>query len=82
MAYKIVMNDNVCEIFNDDLAINYHAKSTRNRNKLLKLPRVKLEFAKRSFKYMGAILYNDLPINIRACENDPNYRKLFNNYVF
>ena len=82
MAYKIVMNDNVCEIFNDDLAINYHAKNTRNRNKLLKLPRVKLEFAKRSFKYMGAILYNDLPINIRACENDPNYRKLFNNYVF
>ena len=82
MAYKIVMNDNVCENFNDYFAINYHAKSTRNRNKLLKLLRVKLKFAKRSFKYMGAIFYNDLPINIRACKNDPNYRKLFNSYVF
>ena len=53
MVYKILMNDNVCENFNDYFAINYHAKSTIKRNKLLKLPRVKLEFAKRSFKYMG-----------------------------
>ena len=27
MAYKIVMNDNVCENFNDYFAINYHAKT-------------------------------------------------------
>ena len=53
MVYKILMNDNVCENFNDYFAINYHAKSTINRNKLLKLPQVKLEFAKRLFKYMG-----------------------------
>ena len=47
------MNDDVCKNFNDYFAINYHAKNTRNRTKLLKLPRVKLEFAKQSFKYMG-----------------------------
>ena len=76
------MIDNVCENFNDYFAINYHVKNTRNRNKLLKLPWVKLEFAKRSFKYMGAILYNDLPRNIRTCENDQNFRELFNDYVF
>ena len=76
------MNDNVCENFNDYFAINYHAKNTRNRNELLKLPRVKLDFAKRSFKYMGAILYNDLPLNIRACENDQDFKKLFNDHVF
>ena len=56
---KALMN-NVCENVNDN---------TRNRNKLLKLPRVKLKFAKRSFQYMGAILYNDLPVNVRACES-------------
>ena len=63
-------------------AINYHAKNTRKRNKLLKLLRVKLKFAKRSFKYMGVILYHDFPLNMRACENDQNFRKLFNDYVF
>ena len=82
MVYKVLINDNACGNFNDYLAINYHVKNTRNRNKLLKLPRVKLEFAKRSFKYMGAISYNDLPLNIYACENDQNFRKLFNDYVF
>ena len=81
MAYKVLMN-NECEHFNDYFAIKYHAKNTRNRNKLLKLQRVKLEFAKWSFKYMGNILYNDLSINIRACENDPSLRKLFNDNVF
>ena len=51
MVYEVLMDDNVCENFKDYFAINYHAKNTRNRNKLLKLPHVKLEFAKRSFKY-------------------------------
>ena len=27
MAYKVLMNDNVCENFNDYFAINYHAKT-------------------------------------------------------
>ena len=28
MVYKVLMNDNVCENFNDYFAINYHAKKT------------------------------------------------------
>ena len=82
MVYMVFVNDNVCENINDYLAINYHAKNTRNGNKLLKLPRVKLDFSKRLVKYTGAILYNDFLLNIRACENDQNFRKLFNYYVF
>ena len=82
MVHNVLTNNNVCENFNDYFAINYHAKNTRNRNTLLKLPRVKLEFAKRSFKYMGAKLYNDLTLNIRAYENDQHFKKLFNEYVF
>ena len=50
IVYEVLMDDNTYESFNDYFAINYHAKNTRNRNKLLKLPRVKLEFAKQSFK--------------------------------
>ena len=76
------MNDNVCEDFNDYFAFNYHPKNTRNRNQLLKLPSVKLEFGKWLFKCMGVILHNDLPLNICACENDQNFGKLFNDYAF
>ena len=82
MAYKVIMNDNVCENFNYYFTIKYHANNIRNRNKLLKLQWVKLKFVKRLFKYIWAILYNDLPKNIRACENDPNFWKLFNDYVY
>ena len=71
MVHNVLTNNDVCENFNN-------AKNTRNRNTLLKLPRVKLEFTKISFKYMGTKLYNDLPLNIRACENDQNFKKLFN----
>ena len=39
------------------------------------------EIAKRSFKYMGAISYNDLSLNRRACEKGQNFRNLFNDYV-
>ena len=53
MVHNVLTNNDVCENFNDYFAINYHAKNTRNRNTLLKLPRVKLEFTKRTFKYMG-----------------------------
>ena len=79
MIHNVLTNTDVCKHFNDQFAINYHAKNTRNRNTL---PTVKFEFAKRSFKYMGAKLYNDLPLNIRACANDQNFKKLFNEYVF
>ena len=57
-------------------------KSTRNRDQLLKLPRVKIEFEKRLFKCMGVILCNDLHLNICAFENDQNFTKLSNNYAF
>ena len=38
---------------------------TRNNNKLLKLPKVKLEFGKKSLRFQGAKIFNSLPIAIR-----------------
>ena len=57
-------------------------KNTRNRNKLLKLPRVKLEFSKQWLIYMGAILYNDLLLNICPCEIDQNFTNISLNIFF
>ena len=57
-------------------------KNTRNRNKLLKLPRVKLEFSKQWLIYMGAILYNDLLLNICPCEIDQNFTNISLNIFY
>ena len=50
--------------------INEHDVRTRNRNILLHIPKVKLEFAKNGFFFMGARLYNSLPKDIRESADD------------
>ena len=41
---------------------------------LLKLPKINLEFGKKSFMYQGAKIYNDLPSKIRS--PDTNFKTL------
>ena len=38
---------------------------TRNENILLRPPKLKLEYGRRSAKYLGAEIFNDLPIEVR-----------------
>ena len=64
-------NDN----FNDYFQINKHTKLTRNGNKLLKLPSIKLEFGKKSFRFQGAKIFNNLPLEIRESEDAADFRK-------
>ena len=60
------INGKLCPRFDGN--INMHTQNTRNQNKLLKLPKVKLEFGKKSFKFQGAKLFNELPILNRTSE--------------
>ena len=69
------IDKNICENFHKYFIINNHSKCTRNQSALLKLPKVKLEFAKRSFYYAGAKLYYDLPRDIRKEDSYTNYCK-------
>ena len=50
------------ECFNDYFTLTQ--SSTRNSQLLLLLPRFKLEVGKNSFKFMGAKIFNDLPLNV------------------
>ena len=50
--------------------INEHNVRTRNRNILLQIPKVKIDFAKNGFFFMVARLYNSLPKDIRESAND------------
>ena len=64
------LNGNVCTNFQDCFMINEHNVRTRNRKILLHIPKVKLEFAKNGFFFMGARLYNSLPKDIRGNVDD------------
>ena len=55
----------MCTNFDNYFEIKTGGINTRNNNLFLKLPKVKLEFVKQSFYYLGAKIYNDLPIEIR-----------------
>ena len=64
------LNGRVCSNFKDYFTINEHNVGTRNRYNLLQIPKVKLEIAKNGFFFMGAKLYNLLPIVIRESSDD------------
>ena len=64
------LNGNVCTNFQGYFMINEHNVRTRNRNILLHIPKVKLEFAKNGFFSMGARLYNSPPKDIRESADD------------
>ena len=53
-----------------------HETKTRNNQYLLTLARIKTEYARKSFWFMGAKIYNELSINIRKTESSSTYDKL------
>ena len=51
--------------------------NTRNKNILLRLPKLKLEYGPRSTKYLGAKIFNDLPVEFcKHCK-----AKIFNSIL-
>ena len=59
---------------------NNHNQRTRNNSKLVKLPKVKLEYARQSFRYVAAKIYNDLPISMRAEGDFKVFKKSLDSY--
>ncbi|CAB4026784.1 prostaglandin reductase 1-like, partial [Paramuricea clavata] len=58
---KCLVND-ICSNFCGYFQVNNHDKGTRNSAILVKLPKVKLEFNRQAFRFAGAKIYNELPI--------------------
>ena len=53
--------------------IVYHGKETRNATNSLKMPKIRTEYARKSFYYTGAKIYNELPLKIRKITNATAY---------
>ena len=61
-----------CDLFENYFDV-LNNRNTRNRNCLIKLPKVKTEMGKRGFYFKGAKIYNDLPLYIRAVEGRSSF---------
>ena len=74
---KCLIKD-ICPLFHDYFTIINHDKKTRNNDCLLRLPKIRTEYARKwkSFFFMGAKVYNELPADIRRTENQQNFLKL------
>ena len=46
---------------------------TRNKNKLLRLPAIKLESSRKSFFFNGAKSYNELPLRVREAKTKKQF---------
>ena len=62
------LDGSTCSNFSDYFVVVHH-KNTRNNGLLLKVPRLKLEYARGSFYHTGSALYNELPRDIRSTPN-------------
>ena len=58
-----------------------HDKETRSNHSSLRLPRNKKEYARKSFLYMGAKVYNELPLDIRQTEAHKEFNEILKKYV-
>lgn len=71
IRYKVLeivwksLNGEICSNFKNYFELTNHNKSTRNNSISIKLPKLKLEFARGSLWYYGAKLFNDLPLETR-----------------
>ncbi|XP_057299216.1 uncharacterized protein LOC130629859 [Hydractinia symbiolongicarpus] len=63
------LDNDVCENFKNYFTKTNHTRNTRNNRNSLKLPNLRLEYARGSFCYTGAHIHNTLPLDIRKCES-------------
>ena len=61
--------------FHDYFSINEHNCNTRNMGILVDIPKMKLEFSRKSFHFYGTRIYNDLPIKV---SQEQYYSKFLN----
>ena len=68
-----------CEVFQNYFERLNHLHNTRNNNLSLKFPKVRTEFGRKGFYFLGAKAFNDLPLSVRLFEIDQNLKMLWKN---
>ena len=84
-AVKVVkkcMDGNICENYQTYFELNSHGVATRNGGSFLKIPKVKLEFAKKGFYFQGVKLFNSLPIEVRLAQTLSEFQTKLKDHTF
>ena len=58
-----------CEVFQNYFERLNHLHNIRNNNLSLKLPKVRTEFGRKGFYFLGAKAFNDFPLSVRMLCN-------------
>ena len=59
------LDNEICENFQRYFELQQHKTQTRNSEFLIRLPCIKTEYARKSFHFMGAKMYNELQIDLK-----------------
>ena len=80
LMYKILKDDTAPNLRNSFFRRNVDQTDYHLRNSAtdLTLPKPKREFLKRSFKYSGAVLWNQLPNEAKLAESIDSFNKCIN----
>ena len=65
VVVKKILQNECCSNFESYFQSIDHTINTRNNGFLLHLPKTRLEFGKKAFKFEGAKVFNSLPLAIR-----------------
>ena len=68
------LDKNTTEHFHNYFELLQHRIGTRNNHVSLKLPKVKTEYGKRSVQFLGAKIYNSLPLSLKKVENFAKFK--------
>ena len=68
------LDENTIEHFQTYFELLQHRIGTRNKNVSLKLPKVRTEYGKRSAKFIGAKVYNSLPLEMKKIEHYAKFK--------
>ena len=75
------LDGDVCTSFKEYFTLSSHTKSTRNNNNIIRLPKIRLEVARGSFYFMGAKLYNELPLDLRKTDTFNIFKRQLKQYI-
>ena len=76
------LDNNVCYNFLEYFKTVNHDRTTRNNHHMIQIPKVRLKMAKNGFFYMGALIYNKLPLPVRKEHSFVKFKDFFEKTYF
>ena len=74
------LHGNVCHPCKNYFNLLTHDFNTRNRGTTIALPKVKLDFARQSFYFLGASIFNSLPLKFKQTSSRTLFREFLDQF--